>query len=112
MVRIRENAAPMTRSELIAAIGTRFPSLVADDVEIAVKEILGAMSDALANDDRIEIRGFGSFSLNYRPSRTGRNPKSGEAVVVPAKYAPHFKPGQELRERVDPSSSSALQDQA
>ena len=102
----------MTRSELIAAIGARFPSVVAADVDIAVKEILGAMSDALANDDRIEIRGFGSFSLNYRPSRIGRNPKSGEAVVVPAKYAPHFRAGKELRYRVDPSSSAALQDAA
>ncbi len=112
MVRIGENAAPMTRSELIAAIGPRFPSLVADDVEISVKEILGAMSDALARDDRIEIRGFGSFSLNYRQPRTGRNPKSGEAVAVPAKYAPHFKAGKELRDRVDPSSAAALQDAA
>ncbi len=106
-VRIEENAAPMTRSELIASIGTRFPSLVAADVEISVKEILGAISDALAKDDRIEIRGFGSFSLNYRPSRIGRNPKTEEAVVVPAKYAPHFKPGQKLRERVDPSSAAS-----
>ncbi len=92
----------MTRSELIAALGGHFPSLVADDVEVSVKEILGAMTTALANGDRIEIRGFGSFSINYRPPRIGRNPKSGDKVDVPAKYAPHFRAGQELRERVDP----------
>jgi integration host factor subunit beta len=91
----------MTRSELIAALGGRFPSLVAADVEISVKEILGAMSAALARNDRIEIRGFGSFSINYRPPRVGRNPKSGDKVEVPAKYVPHFKAGLELRQRVD-----------
>jgi len=65
--------------------------------------ILDAMSDALVRADRIEIRGFGSFALNYRPPRTGRNPKSGEKVSVPAKWVPHFKAGKELRERVDQS---------
>ena len=91
----------MTKSELIARLAERFPQLVAKDADLSVKMILDAMSDALAKGDRIEIRGFGSFSLNYRPPRTGRNPKTGEKVQVPAKYVPHFKAGKELRERVD-----------
>ncbi|QDF96204.1 integration host factor subunit beta [Azoarcus sp. DD4] len=91
----------MTKSELIAQLAARFPQLVAKDADYAVKMILDAMSDALARGDRIEIRGFGSFALNYRPPRVGRNPKSGEKVHVPEKYVPHFKAGKELRERVD-----------
>ena len=91
----------MTKSELIAQLAERFPQLVAKDADYAVKMILDAMSDALARGDRIEIRGFGSFALNYRPPRTGRKPKSGEKVLVPEKYVPHFKAGKELRERVD-----------
>ena len=91
----------MTKSELIARLAERFPQLVAKDADLSVKMILDAMSDALAKGDRIEIRGFGSFSLNYRPPRTGRNPKTGDKVQVPAKYVPHFKAGKELRERVD-----------
>ena len=93
----------MTNSELIARLAERFPQLVAKDADLAVKMILDAMSDALVRADRIEIRGFGSFALNYRPPRTGRNPKSGEKVSVPAKWVPHFKAGKELRERVDQS---------
>ena len=95
----------MTKSELIAQLAERFPQLVAKDADYAVKMILDAMTDALARGDRIEIRGFGSFALNYRPPRTGRNPKSGEKVLVPEKYVPHFKAGNELRERVDLSGS-------
>ena len=91
----------MTKSELIAQLAERFPQLVAKDADYAVKMILDAMTDALARGDRIEIRGFGSFALNYRPPRTGRNPNSGEKVLVPEKYVPHFKAGKELRERVD-----------
>jgi integration host factor subunit beta len=91
----------MTKSELIARLAARFPQLVAKDADLAVKAILDAMSDALAHGGRIEIRGFGSFALNYRPPRVGRNPKSGEKVQVPEKYVPHFKAGKELRERVD-----------
>ena len=91
----------MTKSELIAQLAERFPQLVAKDADYAVKMILDAMTDALARGDRIEIRGFGSFALNYRPPRTGRNPKSGEKVHVPEKYVPHFKAGKELRDRVD-----------
>ena len=91
----------MTKSELIARLAERFPQLVAKDAELAVKVILDAMTDALARGDRIEIRGFGSFSLNHRPPRVGRNPRSGERVEVPEKWVPHFKAGKELRERVD-----------
>ena len=90
----------MTKSDLIARLAERFPQLVAKDADFAVKMILDAMSEALAKGDRIEIRGFGSFSLNYRPPRTGRNPKTGDAVALPGKHVPHFKPGKELRERV------------
>ncbi len=91
----------MTKSELIARLALRFPQLVAKDADLAVKMILDAMSETLSKGDRIEIRGFGSFSLNYRPPRVGRNPKSGVKVEVPAKYVPHFKAGKELRLRVD-----------
>lgn len=91
----------MTKSELIAKLAARFPQLVAKDGELAVKMILDAMAKALASGQRIEIRGFGSFGLNYRPPRVGRNPKSGDRVQVPAKNVPHFKAGKELRDRVD-----------
>jgi integration host factor subunit beta len=94
----------MTKSELIAALSTRQPQLQPRDVELAVKELLEQMSAALAAGDRIEVRGFGSFSLHYRPPRVGRNPKTGEAVQVPDKFVPHFKPGKELRERVNNGS--------
>ena len=91
----------MTKSELIDRLAERFPQLVAKDAEYAVKMILDALTAALVRSDRIEIRGFGSFALNYRPPRIGRNPKSGDKVQVPEKYVPHFKAGKELRERVD-----------
>lgn len=91
----------MTKSELIAKLAARFPHLVVKDAELSVKAILDAMTEKLAAGKRIEIRGFGSFSLNYRPPRLGRNPKTGEKVQVPEKYVPHFKAGKELRERVD-----------
>ncbi|MCX9156037.1 integration host factor subunit beta [Niveibacterium sp. 24ML] len=91
----------MTKSELIARLAERFPQLGVKDADYAVKVILDAMTLALSRADRIEIRGFGSFALNYRPPRMGRNPKSGEKVEVPQKYVPHFKAGKELRERVD-----------
>ena len=93
----------MTKSELIARLAERNPRLVARDADEAVNTMLDAMTDALAGGQRIEIRGFGSFALNYRPPRVGRNPKSGDRVQVPAKYVPHFKAGKELRERVDGS---------
>jgi integration host factor subunit beta len=96
----------MTKSDLIAQLAERFPQLVAKDADFAVKMILDALSEALAKGDRIEIRGFGSFSLNYRPPRVGRNPKSGDKVSVPEKWVPHFKAGKELRERVDSALES------
>ena len=91
----------MTKSELIAKLALRHPQLVAKDAEAAVRTILDAISQNLAEGERIEIRGFGSFGLNYRPPRLGRNPKSGDKVQVPEKHVPHFKAGKELRERVD-----------
>ena len=98
-----DRSAPgqMTRSELIARLAERYPQLVAKDAEFAVRTILEAMARTLADGHRIEIRGFGSFALSHRPPRVGRNPKSGEKVMVPGKRVPHFKPGKELRERVD-----------
>ncbi|MBP6096204.1 MAG: integration host factor subunit beta [Methyloversatilis sp.] len=96
----------MTKSELITRLANRFPQLVAKDADYAVKMILDEMTTSLARGDRIEIRGFGSFSLNHRPPRVGRNPKSGEKVMVPEKRVPHFKAGKELRERVDQALAS------
>ncbi|EXI71414.1 MAG TPA: integration host factor subunit beta [Candidatus Accumulibacter phosphatis] len=91
----------MTRSELIARLATQFQQLTAKDADLSVKAILEGMSESLVRGDRIEIRGFGTFALNYRPARSGRNPSTGETVPVPAKRVPHFTPGKELRERVD-----------
>jgi integration host factor subunit beta len=93
----------MTKSELIEAVAAQQSHLAYKDVELAVKEILEQMSQALALGERIEIRGFGSFSLHYRPPRIGRNPKSGEPVALAGKHVPHFKPGKELRDRVNGS---------
>jgi integration host factor subunit beta len=97
----------MTKSELIARLAERNPRLVARDADEAVNTMLDAMTEALAMGQRIEIRGFGSFGLNYRPPRIGRNPKSGDRVQVPAKHVPHFKAGKELRERVDGQEAGA-----
>jgi integration host factor subunit beta len=91
----------MTRSDLVAALAERFGQLTNRDTEFAVKTMLDAMSDALSRGHRIEIRGFGSFSINRRPPRVGRNPRSGEQVTIPEKLVPHFKPGKALREAVD-----------
>ncbi len=91
----------MTKSELVERIATKQDQLSVRDIELAVKTLLEQMTQALADGERIEIRGFGSFSLNYRAPRTGRNPKTGESVVLEGKYVPHFKPGKELRERVN-----------
>lgn len=91
----------MTKSELIETLADKFSNLAARDVEQAVKEILEMMAQTLSKGERIEIRGFGSFSLHYRAPRVGRNPKTGESVDLAAKYVPHFKPGKELRERVN-----------
>ena len=95
----------MTKSELIEALAKRQPHLPFKDVEEAVKTIIEKMNQALSSGERIEIRGFGSFSLHMRPPRLGRNPKTGESVQLTKKFVPHFKPGKELRDRVDASSS-------
>lgn len=95
----------MTRSELIDALTTKLasqhPQLTAKDIELSAITILDGISNALVKRGRVEIRGFGSFGINKRPPRTGRNPKSGATVMVPAKEVPHFKAGKELRERVN-----------
>ena len=87
----------MNRSELIATLSQRFPLLAHQDAELAVTEIIDAVARALMTGRRVEIRGFGSFSLNYRPARMARNPKTGEQVAVPGKHVPHFKAGKGLR---------------
>lgn len=91
----------MTKSELIERIAAQQTQLSIKDVELAVKAVLEQMSQALATGERIEIRGFGSFSLHYRAPRKGRNPKTGDSVQLTGKYVPHFKPGKEMRERVN-----------
>ena len=91
----------MNRSDLISRLADLHPQLKLSDAELAVRVILDAMAVTLSKNGRIEIRGFGSFGLNYRPPRKGRNPKTADKVSVPAKYVPHFKAGKELRERVD-----------
>jgi integration host factor subunit beta len=95
------HAQHMTRSDLVEELASRFSQLTHRDAEYAVKTILDAMGDALVRGHRIEIRGFGSFSINRRPPRMGRNPRSGESVHIPEKRVPHFKPGKALREAVD-----------
>ncbi len=101
---------PMTKSELIEILTQRQAHLKGDDVDLAVKSLLEMMGSALAQGERIEVRGFGSFSLHYRPPRTGRNPKTGDAVALPGKHVPHFKPGKELRERVSSAMPMAADD--
>ncbi|EMN3008309.1 integration host factor subunit beta [Proteus mirabilis] len=91
----------MTKSELIERLAGLQSHLSAKTVEEAVKEMLDHMADTLADGERIEVRGFGSFSLHYRAPRTGRNPKTGDKVELKGKYVPHFKPGKELRDRVN-----------
>ncbi|SFR49846.1 integration host factor subunit beta [Thiomicrospira sp. ALE5] len=97
----------MTKSELIELISRKQTQLTHNDVELAVNQIVDVMIAAMAAGERIEIRGFGSFSLHHRQARLGRNPKTGETVALPEKRVPHFKPGKELRERVDESKFHA-----
>lgn len=99
----------MTKSELIDQIVSQQSQLSAKDVELAVKAIISYMSEVLSGGGRIEIRGFGSFSLHYRAPRVGRNPKTGESVELRGKYVPHFKPGKELRDRVNSSMQAEHQ---
>ncbi len=91
----------MTKSELITQLSDKFSQLVHKDAELSVKTIIDSLCNALSKGGRVEIRGFGSFSLNHRPARLGRNPKTGEKVNVPEKFVPHFKPGKELKIKVD-----------
>ena len=98
----------MTRSELVEELAARFSQLTQRDAEYSVKAILDAMNDALVRGHRIEIRGFGSFSVNRRSPRIGRNPRSGESVMIPEKRVPHFKPGKALREQVDAKTAEIL----
>ncbi|OQW91598.1 MAG: integration host factor subunit beta [Beggiatoa sp. IS2] len=98
----------MTKSELIEAIAHKQTQLAQKDIDMAVKTLLEHMADSLTSRERIEIRGFGSFSLHYRPARTGRNPKTGETVDLPPKHVPHFKPGKELRDRVNANRHTVL----
>ena len=91
----------ITKSELIERIVQKQSHLQHKDIELSIKSIIEQMSNALSSGGRIEVRGFGSFSLHFRPPRMGRNPKTGETVSLPGKYVPHFKPGKELRERVN-----------
>lgn len=91
----------MTKSELIERLAQTQTHMSHKDVELAVKLLLEQVSGTLEEGERVEIRGFGSFSVHSRPARMGRNPKTGEAVRIPRKYVPHFKPGKELRERVN-----------
>ena len=95
----------MIKSELIESLAAKMTHLPEKQVADSINHILELMSEALINGKRIEVRGFGSFSLHYRPPRNAHNPKTGEKVVTKAKYSPHFKPGKELRERVDASKS-------
>ena len=97
----------MTKSELIERLIEQHPQLSVKDVELAVKTMLDHMTEALSDGDRIEIRGFGSFALHYRAPRSGRNPKTGEAVSLDAKYVPHFKPGKEMRDQVNSSMNAS-----
>ena len=98
----------MTRSDLVEELANRFSQLTHRDAEHGVKTILDAVSDALVRGHRIEIRGFGSFSITHRPPRMGRNPRSGESVAIPEKRVPHFKPGKALREAVDARTEELL----
>ena len=99
----------MTRSDLVEELAARFSQLTQRDAEFAVKAILDAMNDALVRGHRIEIRGFGSFSVTHRAPRMGRNPRSGESVAIPEKRVPHFKPGKALREEVDERTAALTQ---
>lgn len=93
----------MIKSELINKLVDKYKNIPEKDIAQSVNAVIEAMGDALCNGQRIEVRGFGSFSLHYRPPRNAHNPKTGEKVVTEAKYSPHFKPGKALKDRVDGS---------
>ena len=95
----------LTKSELISRVFESHPSLSSRDADMAVNEVLRAMVSAMRHGVRVEIRGFGSFSLKYREAREGRNPRTGEPVMVPAKYVPHFRAGKEIRDQLNDSAA-------
>ena len=101
----------MTKSELITALAASYPQLAVNDADLAVKTIIDAMVQSLATGQRIEVRGFGSFTLSQRAPRVGRNPKTGDKVLVPGKRVPHFKAGKALRECVDVVRSKSPSDE-
>jgi integration host factor subunit beta len=98
----------MIKSELIASLTSKLNQIPEKDVTLSVNLLLDVMSDTLSKGERIEIRGFGSFSLHYRAPRNAHNPKTGERLVTAAKYSPHFKPGKEMRERINSSAAEHL----
>ena len=95
----------MIKSELVARIAAQNPHLYQRDIENIVNTILGTVVDAMKSGDRVELRGFGAFSVKSRPARTGRNPRTGEKVPVSEKFVPFFKTGKELRERLNPGQA-------
>lgn len=99
----------MVKSELIALISSKFTQLPEKDIELSINQILEYISDTLAKGERVEIRGFGSFSLHHRPSRNAHNPRTGAKVITIAKHAPYFKPGKELRDRVNAARAKGTQ---
>lgn len=96
----KEFTPSMTRADLIKILSKKQKHLAKKDVELAIRSLINIMGFSLSSGERIEIRGFGSFNLNYRPPRSGRNPRTGEQVNISAKYVTYFKPGKELRKRV------------
>ena len=96
----------MIKSELITSLASKMTHISEKDVALSVNILLEKMSDSLSTGERIEVRGFGSFSLHYRPPRKAHNPKTGDRLITEAKYSPHFKPGKEMRERINESQSS------
>ncbi len=111
MIRLKRpgGEAGLNKSELTEALSTKLRHLAYRDIELSIRHLLEIMSQSLSSGERIEIRGFGSFSLHHRPARVGRNPKTGEPIALPAKHVPHFKPGKALREKVDLGMQNALQ---
>lgn len=98
----------MTKSELMELLAQKQTQLAYKDIELAVKTMIEQMTQSLSTGNRIEIRGFGSFSLHFRPPRMGRNPKTGDPVPLNGKHVPHFKPGKELRERVNAAMQAEM----
>lgn len=96
----------MIKSELIASLSGKLTQIPERDITLGVNLLLDALADALSKGGRIEIRGFGSFSLHYRPPRNAHNPKTGDRLVTTAKHSPHFKPGKDMRERIDSSAAT------